>query len=335
MPTRESIRHPLWSIGALWPLATVVHRLPGLPRPVPASFLARQETWIALLLTTTLLLLLRRVRQTGARPPSPRRDELFLLVPLLSFVLWSGASAFWARSPFAALNHALIWGAYFLFFLLMQGVARRPRLLRASVVALAALTCLVAALCVLEYWSGSPLLFRYYLGLGEPSAVTFPLFSALALGTRRRRAALLCGATASLAWLTTTLSLARAPTIAAAAGLLLVAACALRGRKDRGRRLRRAGLLVITCVLLTALQTAPSFFAAETPGTAGEAPNTTVIARLAATSPATDTNTHVRFLFWGVAVEMLREHPLIGVGSNNYEVAFPEARARFSAEYPN
>src|SRR5205085_12146821 len=134
------------------------------------------------------------------------------------------------------------------------------------------------ALCVLEYWSGSPLLFRYYLGLGEPAAVTFPLFSALALGTRRRRAALLCGATASLAWLTTTLSLERAPTIAAAAGLLLVAACALRGRKDRGRRLRRAGLLVITCVVLIALQAAASFLAAERPGEAGGEPCTTDVA---------------------------------------------------------
>jgi O-antigen ligase len=335
MPMRENIRHPLWTIGALWPLATIIHLLPGFPRPVPTSFLARQETWIALLLTTTLLLLLRQVRQTGAWPSGFRRGELFPFLPLLSFVLWSGASALWARSPSAALNHTLTWGAYFLFFLLMRHVAGRPRLLRASLAALAALTCLVAVLCALEYWSGSPLLFRYYLGLGEPAAVTFPLFFALALGVRRPRAALFCGATASLAWLTTTLSLERAPTIAAAAGLLLVAACALRGREGRGRRLRRAALVVITCMLLTALQTAPSFFAGSAPSVAGEAPKTTVIARLAATSSATDTNTHVRFLFWGVAIEMLRERPIIGVGANNYEVAFPEARAQFSAKYPD
>jgi O-antigen ligase len=331
---REHTRHPLWIIGALWPLATVVHLLPGFPRPVPTSFLARQETWVALLLTTTLLLLLRRVRRTGAWP-SPPRDELFLLAPLLSFALWGGASAFWARSPFAALNYALIWGAYFLFFVLMRRVAQRPRLLHASLTALAAVTCLVAALCALEYLSGSPLLFRYYLGLGEPAAVTFPLFSALALGLRRRRAALLCGATASLAWLTTTLSLERGPTIAAAAGLLLVAACALKGREGRGGRLRRAGLLVTTCLLLTALQTAPSFFAtAEAPSAPGATTDTSVVTRLA-TSSAADPNTRVRFLFWGAALEMLREHPLRGVGANNYEVAFPGARAEFSAEHPD
>ena len=153
------VRHPLWVVGTLCPVAEVIHLLPGFPRPVPTPLLARQETWIALLLTATLLLL-RRARRDDYRPQGVRRDELFLLTPLLAFVLWSGASAFWARSPFPALNHTLIWGAYLLFFLLMRRVASRARLLRASFKTLGAVTCVVGALCALEYWSGSPLLLR-------------------------------------------------------------------------------------------------------------------------------------------------------------------------------
>jgi tetratricopeptide (TPR) repeat protein len=48
-----------------------------------------------------------------------------------------------------------------------------------------------------------------------------------------------------------------------------------------------------------------------------------------------DSNTRVRFLFWGVGLEMLRAHPLLGVGGNNYETAFAAARAQFSADHPD
>jgi tetratricopeptide (TPR) repeat protein len=62
----------------------------------------------------------------------------------------------------------------------------------------------------------------------------------------------------------------------------------------------------------------------------GDSPeDPTALQRFQATS-ISEVNTGARLLFWGVGLEMFRAHPLIGVGANNYEVAFPSARAQFS-----
>ncbi|MBD0327165.1 MAG: O-antigen ligase family protein, partial [Pyrinomonadaceae bacterium] len=84
-----------------------------------------------------------------------------------------------------------------------------------------------------------------------------------------------------------------------------------------------ACLLLAAFALVTALQVLPS------PLTQGRS---STVARLQATS-LSEPNTQVRFLFWGIGLEMLRQHPLAGVGANNYDAAYPEARAQFSIRY--
>jgi hypothetical protein len=60
----------------------------------------------------------------------------------------------------------------------------------------------------------------------------------------------------------------------------------------------------------------------------------TAIARLQ-TTDANDANFHVRFLYWNIAFEMMRPHPLIGAGGYTYDVNFSDARSRFAATHPN
>src|SRR5438132_404256 len=48
-----------------------------------------------------------------------------------------------------------------------------------------------------------------------------------------------------------------------------------------------------------------------------------------------DQDTRVRLLFWGIALEMSRAHALLGVGANNYQAKYAEARAQFAARNPN
>ena len=60
--------------------------------------------------------------------------------------------------------------------------------------------------------------------------------------------------------------------------------------------------------------------------------NPSALARFQSGSGAEATSTRVRLLYWGIGLEMWRMHPLIGVGANNFQVAYPEARARFSAQ---
>jgi O-antigen ligase len=110
-------------------------------------------------------------------------------------------------------------------------------------------------------------------------------------------------------------------------------AFALVKRNCRPRSHARALALAAVFAAVLASQSLPSLLSGNEPASATTTTGTT-IARLQ-TDLKNDDNTRARMLFWGVGFEMLREHPLLGVGANNYETAFPEARARFSERHPD
>lgn len=331
MTTRFSFRKvfsdPLRLFGVLWVLVLLAPFAPLLPKTTGLPW--RQEFFIALLLMATLALLTRRTG-TQAALFKFSHSELSLTLPLLLFVTWSAASSLWAVSLFPATHHTFVWGSYLLFFILLRHVARRPRLLRLSIKGLGAVVWVLGIACAIEYW-GAPndipvrtnSYFRYFNGFGEMMAVCVPLFAALALRLRRQRAALACGATAAVAWLATFLALERAPIVGAGFALLILAAASLTTPRFRPRSALRALLLLVALVCVAALQFIPS------PLNEGRV---SAASRLQSTSTS-EANTRVRFLFWGIGLEMWREHKIFGVGANNYDVAYPEARAQFSARH--
>jgi O-antigen ligase len=318
-------------IGVLWTLALLVPFAPLLPKVSGLPW--RQEFVLSLLLALTFALLARRIWQKGdAARFHLQRDELLLALPLLLFILWSAASMLWAASIFPALNHTLVWAAYLLFFLLMRRAARSARLMRSTLIALAVVICVLSIACAVEFW-GAPndiavrteSLFRYFNGFGEMMAACIPIFAALALRLRRTRAAILCGITAVVAWLAMFQALERAPIVGATFALILLAGASIFTRRFRPRSLTRALVLLAAFAAVTALQFIPSSL------TAGRI---SAAARLQSTS-VSEPNTRVRFLFWGIGLEMWRAHPLTGVGASNYDTAYPEARAQFSARHAN
>jgi O-antigen ligase len=326
---QRALREPLWITGVLWTLALLAPFAPLLPKTGGLPW--RQEFVLAFLLVLTLSLLTRRVwKRADQLRFTLRRDELLILLPLFLFVLWSAASMLWAVSVFPAMHHTLVWGAYLIFFLLMRRAAGNPRLMRASMIGLAGVIWILSFACAVEFWLApndipvrSDSLFRYFNGFGEMMAVAIPLFSALALRLRRTRAALFCGATAVFAWLAMFQALERAPIISASVALLILAGASLFVRRFRPRSLKRALLLLAGFAAATALLAVPS------PLNEGRVSAAT---RLQSTS-ASEANTRVRFLFWGIGLEMWREHPLTGVGASNYDTAYPEARAQFSIRH--
>lgn len=327
---KKAQREPLNIIGTLWAFALLAPFTPGLPKP-SNGLPWRQELILALLCSLTLLFLARKIWRSRESFINLSRDELTLLLPLGLFILWSAASSLWAQAAYPALHHTLVWVAYALFFILMRRAAFRPRLLRASITTLAFVITILSLSCMIEFW-GAPnesgvrttALFRFFNGFGEMLAVAIPLFTALALKLRRTRAALLCGVTAVFAWLAMLQALERAPIIGASVALIVLTFLSIAFRPFRPHSLRRAGLLIAAFAFVTALQVVPS------PLTQGRS---SAVTRLQATSAA-EPNTRVRFLFWGIALEMWREHPLGGVGANNYDTAYPHARAEFSVRNP-
>ena len=317
---------PLWPLSAGWPLALLVPLVPYIPKQAFSTLAWQQELWLALCLAVCLLLALAgQRRQRGAALATA---DSRLLRPLALFVVWSAASVLWTASVVHTLHYVLVWMSFLLFLWLMRRVVASPRLLRASCGALAVTLIILSFDGMIEFWGTTALHFRYDIGLGEPTAVAVPLFAALALHVRRRRAALLCGATAALSWLTTLQTLERAPTLGAGAALLLlVATMVFAGRRFRPRYgMARPALLLCAIFAVTALQT---FIPTLTQPTQGS-----ILSRLRQTQMQ-EPNVAARLLFWSAALEMWREHPLLGVGASNYEVAFADARRNFAARHPD
>jgi O-antigen ligase len=296
----------------------------------------RQEIVLSLLLTLTLGLLLRRSSIVGNN--GAHKDALLLTATL--FALWISASVLWAPNPYSAAHFSFQWGAYITFFVLIRMVAKRPRILRVSIFTLGSVICLLAISCLIESVTGAALtdhslrqtakpLLRGFSGFSETMAVASTIFFGLALELRKKRRAVMCGATALLAWLATVQTLERAPILGGAAGLLLLTIGSILMPSCRPRSMPRAGVLAFALVLITALEVAPlGSIYSNSPAPAN------ALQRFKTTS-LTESNTSVRLLYWASGWEMFRRHPLLGVGANNYEVAFPWARAQFAESNKN
>ena len=215
-------------------------------------------------------------------------------------------------------------------------VAQRPRILRASFYALGLVVWVLSVSCVIEWLGGSSRtdqlfratvkpLFRTFSGFGEIMAVATPIFAALAMAIRKKRQAVLCAATALIAWLVTFQCAQRAPIVGAAAGVALLAAGLIVWPGLRQGRNRRAGLMLAGFIFVAAPQ-----FVTFSPNESEEG----LLQRFQSTS-LSESNTGARLLYWGVGWEMFRSHPLTGVGANNYQVTFAAARERFAAAHPD
>jgi O-antigen ligase len=332
---RHLTRQPLRIIGVLWPLALLAPFMPGLPKPALNGLPWRQELIISLLLCATLALLAKQSKSFAMRVLTVPRRDLCLLIPPILFVLWSAASILWSGAVSPAIHHTLEWSGYILFFALMRHVAARPRLLRASFITFGGVVFVISVSCIIGSWGTPNSLFREN-GVGEPLAIAVPLFTTLALTLRSRRAALLCGTIALLAWLAVVQMLERAPFIGAICALILIAVLSAVVPQWRPRSALRVAVLSVSFAALFAFEAASIPAVIETtiiPVDKAGVQRNTVVARLQE-SGAGDDSMRVRFLFWAVAWEMWRAHPFNGVGANNYEVAFPEARRVFAEKHP-
>ncbi len=319
-------------IGAMWPLVLLTVHLPGIPKALVNLLPWRQELALALLLTLTLGFILVIGRDTG-RGVSATRNTLLPITLAALFVSWVLLSTAWATDRYQALHLGLQWLGYLTFFSLMT-LAAGAKAIRSSFITLAVVIWVLAIACAIESCFGAPLtdgslrmdvkpLLRGSSAFGEITGAACILFAAFALHLNRGRAAFICGATAVAGWLATLQSLERAPLTGASAGLLLLFTGAF--IKPSKRLVWRLGSLTAAFALVLLLQALPSRL------TNHDVPTVTRLQQ----DLSTDANTRVRFLFWGVGLELVRSHPLLGVGANNYQIKYAEGRSQFSARYPN
>jgi len=334
---KSVIGEPLLLIAPLWPLVLLTPHLPGIPRASVNGLPWRQELALTILLFLISVCLLKsKGTESEFRI---NRNALLPLAAATLFLIWILLSAGWSVDRYQALHLGIQWTSYLVFFGFMTW-AMPAKVIRSSFITLAIVIWVLVIACAIESWFGAPLtdfslrndlkpVFRGFSGFGEITGATSILFAAFALHLNRRRIAFICGATAIAGWLATLQSLERAPLVGASAGFLLLCTGTLI-RPSRGQ-LKRIGLLIGALALVLWWQTRPAMPPSASTSVAGEVSTVTRLRQ----DPVNDQNTRVRLLFWGIALEMSRAHPLLGVGANNYQAKYAEARAQFAARNPN
>ncbi|MFN2529728.1 MAG: O-antigen ligase family protein [Pyrinomonadaceae bacterium] len=323
-------RRPIQLLAILWPLALLTPHLPGIPRPAVDGLPWRQELTLSLILSATLALLLIRPNLFSLR--NQLRKSTWPLLALSIFVFWILLSSLWATDHYQSLHLTMQWACYLIFFALL--LCAPARSIRSSIRTLIVVLWILIIASVIETWFGAPVtdgslrvgmkpILRASGTFGELMGVCSVLFAGFFLCVRRIRTAAIIGATSAGCWLATLQSLERAPFIGTAVGVVVLLVIGVLNSHQR-----RYGRLTILTIALLAVLAAQHF-----PSTAGSE-STSTIGRLQQ-NLRTDSNTHARLLLWAVGLEMLREHPVIGVGGNNYQIRYDDARATFASNHPD
>ncbi len=155
---------------------------------------------------------------------------------------------------------------------------------------------------------GHPVIFAGALAISLPFTLTF------ALDGRSRTARRAWGAMALVQAVALTLTLARGPWLGAACGFVVLAALALLDRRalvSRMAGLAAGALLLIVAVLVVSSPT-----------------RTAVLARFSTlTNLADDSSFLYRLHFYRASLAMLRDHPVVGVGWENFGLLYPRYRS--------
>ncbi|GAB4311502.1 MAG: hypothetical protein Kow0059_01570 [Candidatus Sumerlaeia bacterium] len=276
------------------------------------------------------------------------RDVVLPLRPAvwatILFAVWEGASVMWAESRSLAVERAVMWAALLVLFLLFLDFTggRRRRLLAVGwlFVASALATALwtlwqdfvrgffpqrLGVMSRLEDWRG-------YLaaGLGNTNHIGDLLALGVLAGlgpwlTMRKRgrrgwpalAALAAGQTVLLAGLVVVWSVGSNLGLILGGGLFIMLCAKALGRVARRRAARRLAVLAVAGAGAAAFFVVPHPLNPHPSGLLAEALSSE---RWKAGGPT-------RLVIWHTTMEIVRGHPVLGVGTGNFTYAYPQTPA--------
>jgi O-antigen ligase len=321
-----------FSPSTLWMFAVCVF-LPLLPllRPIPnpANSIGhpwKVEAFAAFFLFVSLFwVLLKKISF---------ELNLQIVVPFLLFILWSGISFFWAGSPQSVAHHTLIWVSYLLFYCfflyLLNSKNNRAALFAAFPVALSiiAFSCLFDSFTMVDFLSDGGHFRIRYAKYAELLLTAAPLFWALSLQVKNKKAQFIYLATGVLLWLGVTFSLSKGAFLAGICAFTVFFAAALIFPKKAFDRRKTAVLLVLWLLVTCASQIsfAPN---SNTPSTAN------YIAGSAGTDDKSRDTTLMRIFTWKISRQMFTDHLFTGVGADNFGLEFKNSRLNYAANNPD
>ena len=319
--------HPsfFYVFAAFWALLLFVNFIPVIPQPeVITGYLWKVEFAMAAFLSIALILFVKVSKDKILS--FSHREFFWIILPLFLFTAWSGASVFWAESQRDAVHHTLLWACYCIFYLLIRQVVTQPSRLKVSLKATGVVVAIIGIVCLLEYFSTSydlsgnvSLRYNKY---AEAIATLFLLFAAISIG-RKTRHSILFGAVAIAGWLGIVFSLGRTQFLAALFAIFVFTLFALI-RSGRGISLKKAAIFSFVFVSITLLSQISLFT---------QNSQQTTFKRLSGDEHS-QLSFQVRMLAWQIALENLRQNPLVGVGAENFAATYGTARLNLAQNNP-
>ncbi len=235
------------------------------------------------------------------------------------FTLWTACSLIWTSSIGATLDQSVIWLDYSVLILLASAcLRRRSKIGLASMLMVTA--GLMAAFKLIGYAMvegdppGNTSLYKN-IGVETEILVTLiPIFWIVFLSSRRKQIIVASLIVSIICIMASVSSYQRTPLLALIGSIGIIVIYVLAGW-FRPRFMLRALILVFAIIFSYALQTnLPSKLYGRT--------GTEVLAQKIVDKDILKSSATGRFLLWGIALEMLIEHPFLGVGGGAYKAEY-------------
>jgi O-antigen ligase len=293
----------------------------SLPRAQAISSLPWKAELVAGLFCVVLAVFALRMGRTRTLPQSAKTIIWFGA----AFILWSGASALWAASFGWTLHHTLTWAVYLAVFGMLV-TADRGKLRTGTATAFAVIATILAVNAVVDlatipdfFADQGAIRIRY--GKFAEMVLTFTPLLCVAAWYAKGRTKIVFSAAWLAAWLLVMLSLSKGAFLAGIAGhIVLFGGCFFLGRRMFRRPLVRYA--VIWLVFTIVIQGGFSIL--------GTIPSTTDY--ITGAADKTRETSVFRTFTWKVGLAMARSHPVLGVGADNFGIAFNEARAGWAQD---
>jgi O-antigen ligase len=313
-------KHPLMFAAVGWTMILLVKYFPMIGQPATTiGYLWKPEFFLSAFLFISIIWLwktdkLKRSMLFG-------KDEFyFIVLPMMLFVVWSGLSILWAISPRNALHHTLLWACYLVFFILIRQVARNSVSEKYAIYGLGIAISIISISCVLEYtysfFGGSLSSIGFqYSKFAEISIVIIPLL----LLKSAKNSPWVVNIFLTANWLLIQCSFGRTQFLVSLACLLACGVFVIWKRELRKEVWLKIGVL---CLIALAVQFAGSF---------GQYQISTLTRLTDKNDKFATESGSLRPVLLGISFEIFKQKPILGVGGDNFIVAFKEGREIYSA----
>lgn len=319
-----------------WKPIVVAVLLVAMLFPLPQPNVQSNQPWRMELLTTLLLL---AALTSGYLRDRAIFSQIFTLGPrpvawmvgiFAIFTLWGLVSSVWAMSPYSAWHHTAIWANYLLAFLYLRYLIEKDRGTRFITATFFWTGMILGSLCLLEYLTSPEfaavegnvrLRFSKY---AELLITALPVLWAASIYVRRTRVRSALLLASAVGWLGVMLSLSRGAFIAGVFGFALTFGAILLIGPPSFRR-QTAIAAAVWVAMTVAVQFGFSFLS-PIPSTADY---------ISGSAGQGRESSLARVFIWKVGGQMARDNVFLGVGADNFGVAFNRSRASYRAARPD